>query len=613
MQPNDSSLDSKNSSPKSNGFVLPAHPFVMVLAAVSVVALTALVMYSLSYDQKISEQPVRPDQGQLPVTEQPIPSVENPLEPLVYNNERMTLKVNWAEPELIQNGFAVTGFGRNAAFVPPSDFISYGAGYYDGRYYKVGAVVEGNTMIVAGSPVYVVMLQCSGLCFGPSLYRVVVSNNVPYLLGKYSSVYDDSTLEYEQISRAIVLSETEILDFPAPEKIVVPEKGTLEFLGMASGMFDVKRFTTFVDVPGVGKVYYGEIPNGQYIQNVSNDDRTYVGYYGSVNAFALEMPDGTFAYYGLAIPFMNKKTSVPSITWNDGQKNAVAFSSTTLGGCGALDTVSIVGSDVVNPAKDLVEIGVGSKGEKIYFLKNTEHELLKSKYEGYGTYDSVTGKLERVPYEEFLAAHPMFFWVDPFGRLMHFHNMTFAPLAECGKPVIYLYPEQQTEVSVKVRLQNGMTVSDPEYNDGWNVVARPDGSMVNKADGATYPYLFWEGRGMYYETPEAGWMVQREGVPGFLKDKLGMMGLNETEIRDFMEFWVPLMQEKPWYFVTFAGTESMNSIAPLTISPKPDTVFRVLMDYEPLDAPREVREPQRLPRVIRRGFTVVEWGGVLGR
>ncbi len=70
------------------------------------------------------------------------------------------------------------------------------------------------------------------------------------------------------------------------------------------------------------------------------------------------------------------------------------------------------------------------------------------------------------------------------------------------------------------------------------------------------------------------------------------------------------MQGSPYYFVTFLGTSEMNKIAPLTISPKPDTVIRILMDFSPLAKPIKV-DGYNIKTPARNGFTVVEWGGVL--
>lgn len=47
---------------------------------------------------------------------------------------------------------------------------------------------------------------------------------------------------------------------------------------------------------------------------------------------------------------------------------------------------------------------------------------------------------------------------------------------------------------------------------------------------------------------------------------------------------------------------------PLEITPKPDNLIRVMMDWKGLDEKIEVQE-QNLETPIREGYTVVEWGG----
>ena len=42
------------------------------------------------------------------------------------------------------------------------------------------------------------------------------------------------------------------------------------------------------------------------------------------------------------------------------------------------------------------------------------------------------------------------------------------------KPVIYLYPEQEEEVSVRLDYDGKLTCTYPEYDDGWNVTAAPE-------------------------------------------------------------------------------------------------------------------------------------------
>ena len=47
---------------------------------------------------------------------------------------------------------------------------------------------------------------------------------------------------------------------------------------------------------------------------------------------------------------------------------------------------------------------------------------------------------------------------------------------------------------------------------------------------------------------------------------------------------------------------------PLNITPKPDTLIRVMMNFKGVKSYKEL-EPQELIRPERIGFTVVEWGG----
>ena len=47
---------------------------------------------------------------------------------------------------------------------------------------------------------------------------------------------------------------------------------------------------------------------------------------------------------------------------------------------------------------------------------------------------------------------------------------------------------------------------------------------------------------------------------------------------------------------------------PLEITPKPDTLIRIIMTYKPLKEQIEVKE-QKLETLERKGFVAVEWGG----
>lgn len=61
------------------------------------------------------------------------------------------------------------------------------------------------------------------------------------------------------------------------------------------------------------------------------------------------------------------------------------------------------------------------------------------------------------------------------------------------KPVVYLYPEETMEITVELDYNGSLTCTYPAYDEGWTVIANPDGTLINQKDGKEYSYLFWEG------------------------------------------------------------------------------------------------------------------------
>jgi hypothetical protein len=178
------------------------------------------------------------------------------------------------------------------------------------------------------------------------------------------------------------------------------------------------------------------------------------------------------------------------------------------------------------------------------------------------------------------------------------------PLA---KPVIYLYPESETDVEVRLELDGKLDFTYPAYDDGWRLTAYPDGRLINHADSGEYSYLFWEGYGYYDFDMSAGFVVAGCDTAGFLREKLAFLGLRPNEYNDFIVYWAPKMQPNAYNLITFQKDAYTDS-AKLDIYPAPDSVLRVFMAYTPLDKPLIVPE-QELESFERVGFTVVEWGG----
>ncbi len=181
---------------------------------------------------------------------------------------------------------------------------------------------------------------------------------------------------------------------------------------------------------------------------------------------------------------------------------------------------------------------------------------------------------------------------------------------ELLKPIIYLYPESTTEVAVKLDYAGKLLYTYPEYPAaGWEVTAHPDGTLFNE-ENKEYYALFWEG--VPFEElhiGDEGFVVKGEETVAFLEEALETLGLNRREAMEFIIFWQPRMQSNPYNLIHFSTTE-YEALAKLHITPTPETILRVMMVFQPLSHPIDIK-PQDLSSLQkeRKGFTVVEWGG----
>ncbi|MBM3283023.1 hypothetical protein FJY90_02105 [Candidatus Gottesmanbacteria bacterium] len=245
---------------------------------------------------------------------------------------------------------------------------------------------------------------------------------------------------------------------------------------------------------------------------------------------------------------------------------------------------------------------------------------------------------------------------------------------EC-KPAIYLYPQNPTELSVKVKPEGRITVSDPEHGeDGWKVIAYPDGSLTRSdlvggptsMDSIIYPYLYYETELTKVKVPQEGWIVAKEELPGFFGSILPELGLNKKEMQDFLDYWVPKLEEyldpipphresalptpgvssglnKTFLFVGLIDREELDRIEPIEFSTTPDTFIRVRFYFEKIDEGNSKFEYLNSKQILnsklqfskqfgiwnlrnwdlfrisdlgfsasqRDGFTAVDWGGII--
>ena len=96
------------------------------------------------------------------------------------------------------------------------------------------------------------------------------------------------------------------------------------------------------------------------------------------------------------------------------------------------------------------------------------------------------------------------------------------------KPVIYLYPEAETDVTVRLDYVGDLTCTYPAYDGTWHVTAAPDGMLTDER-GQTYRYLYWEGTdNVQYDFSE-GFCVPGSETAAFLEDALAQLGLTRAE------------------------------------------------------------------------------------
>lgn len=179
------------------------------------------------------------------------------------------------------------------------------------------------------------------------------------------------------------------------------------------------------------------------------------------------------------------------------------------------------------------------------------------------------------------------------------------------KPAIYLYPKEKTKVNVKINPKGKITLTIPNYpENGWKVTAYPDGKI--ESDNVSYDYLYYEAKipnELIENKTKQGYVVSYNELNLTLKTLLPKLGLNNKEQNEFLDYWLKVLPKSPLYFVGVVPQDLLNEVSPLDLNPKPDTLIRVTLYFKPLNTKIEVEAPL-IPKIERKGFTVVEWGGL---
>jgi hypothetical protein len=242
----------------------------------------------------------------------------------------------------------------------------------------------------------------------------------------------------------------------------------------------------------------------------------------------------------------------------------------------------------------------------------SSHKTLKLRSKK-SSFQIILNNQEQKEYKFIEIVSPKYNTIIPINTLTQKSiNIILKCTSGIAKPAIYLYPETTQEIVVEHVFKGSILNTYPPYDKYWKVIAHPNGVQLNTTDNRKYNYLFWDGtytfpRNHYdYKT---GFYVEKEKTVEFLQQKLSKVGLNETEINDFVVYWLPQLNKNDINFIHFWINDNIDNCSVLNINPKPETSIRLFMEYQ-RHSPFDKKLPeQKLPSFQRNGFTMVEWGG----
>ena len=181
---------------------------------------------------------------------------------------------------------------------------------------------------------------------------------------------------------------------------------------------------------------------------------------------------------------------------------------------------------------------------------------------------------------------------------------------EVKKPIIYLYPTQETQVNITLWTPENLSHIYPKYNPSkWrNIIAEPNWDLKDIETWRKLYVLYREWKTNNESNFNEWFVVEWKDTISFLEEKLAILWLNEREAEEFIVYWLPQMENNKYNLIRFETIEEQNENMQLNITPKPDTIIRVMMDWKSINKPIKILE-QKLTSPERVWFTVVEWWG----
>lgn len=181
----------------------------------------------------------------------------------------------------------------------------------------------------------------------------------------------------------------------------------------------------------------------------------------------------------------------------------------------------------------------------------------------------------------------------------------------CGgiaKPILYLYPNKTTKINISFEHPEYLKTTYPKYINNWEVTAHSNGDLYD-SKGNYYYGLYWDERKVHDVDFSEGYYVEKDDAIEFLEKKLSYIGLNPKERNEFIMYWLPILENNEKSLVYFELTSERESYNKINITPKPDSLLRLVIHIKKVDKKQDIPK-QNLTKFQRKGFVAVEWGGI---
>ncbi len=188
-----------------------------------------------------------------------------------------------------------------------------------------------------------------------------------------------------------------------------------------------------------------------------------------------------------------------------------------------------------------------------------------------------------------------------------FYAKLINPFGSIKKPILYLYPETEQNITVNFEKENLLQTTYPKFNKEWKVLAKPNGTLIDSNNNEYYA-LYWDEKNINKCKFEDGFYVEKEDAITFLEEKLSYIGLNPKERNEFIMYWLPILEQNKKSIVQFDLTDEIENTNKMIINPQPDSILRVHINIKKVKQKVNIKE-QKLTKFNRTGFTAVEWGG----